>query len=195
MGEPENDVDHASSRFIDAKLERHGLEIDTQEYRRWTRAMWEAARDALREVRDGQQIDGEIADWLLHTIGELLANQTPQEIEYLLERKKGTSPDSLDIKESKKYAILYVQAAKTKDVKDRTPIKTVADMYGCSKQAVRDWVKQYPSVQWDEYQTSRSTEKRVDSLKRLLTRNAKHFCSHSRAQRAIERRGRKAQPK
>lgn len=75
MGERESDADDANGRFIDAKLQRHGIAPHTEEYRRLTRAMWEAARDAFRKLRDGQRIDSEIADWLSHTIDQLLANQ------------------------------------------------------------------------------------------------------------------------
>jgi hypothetical protein len=195
MAKLEYDMSDANCLFIDAKLKRHDIKPTTQEHRQLTRNMWQAAGDALRQARDGQFIDSEIADWLLHSINEILANQTPNEIAHLYERGRGAPPDTLDIKEAKTYAILYVQAVKNKDIEDRSPIKTIAEMYECKTQTIRDWTKQYPNVQWTEYQKHRSLEQRISSLKRLLKRNSRHYQEQSRAFQATDRRLRNRQAK
>lgn len=155
----ESDAEMPTERFIEARFkraERVALSKDylhTCEYGNLTRAMWNAAIDALQDVRKGQPLDSEIADWLANAMKTMATGTAEGELKnefaFIGSRGRGAPKYGENVQKAIRFAVALVRAVKdgrlkgTKDTRLNSPKSTVGwivEAYGCqARQTVYDW--------------------------------------------------------
>lgn len=151
-----------------------------------TKEMWESSVNALRYAAKGVPLDPEIAGWLAFVVGEIAVGKTPEELEDI--KTKGKPADTYVQAGYKDTAALYYQAVEAKDVADKSPVKTLSDQFGCSKQTIRVWVKNAPKGLWKKFWPSAPTEVRTKYLKMKIKYDALSILMTSGTEKAIRSR-------
>ena len=119
--------------------------------------LWGAVHVVLRAycrgmnfTRDGvpkEHFPVELADFLADQVDYILQGKIPAPIKDMVRHgSPGTGPSA---RRNIGVAIAYIHAAKTGLIKDKHPVKTIADIYGVTKRAVHYWKAKYRKNQSD----------------------------------------------
>jgi hypothetical protein len=173
-------------RFVDARMMRSIKKAQPKLYRSYTRAMWEAASDALLQVKSGQPLDEEIAVWLQHTIEMALSNRKSEDFDAL--RAAGGIRDTRDISKAKQVAALYKQAVAANAVNDLHVIDTLQALFGCHKQEIYKWIRNAPENLWDKFRPKDSLQVRIKSLHTNMKWAEGVLMTHSKTTKALRKR-------
>lgn len=203
MADKKHELLHSSpyEAFVEARMARHLDSDKSESYKRHTREMWKAAQELLLQVKSNKPLDSEVAEWLAHIIGELLANRSSSEVEAL--KHPGGISDTALISSAKETAVIYRQALldetvlKKKLLVDKAPIKRLAKEYGVSRTTINSWIQKAPCDLWrrfakaehlDSEAREQCLEASISRLLRKLKRDSSLYRKCSQSQPAIASR-------
>jgi hypothetical protein len=124
---------------------------------------------------------------LAQTVGGLArylaSGKIPEPIAHCARQGAVVGPSELrDIRR----AAIYLDAVKRKVIADTTPVKTVADLYGCRRTTVQTWSKKYRDTITDDERAIAP-----DLIKKQMKDAASRYAEAGRSRASVARRDRK----
>jgi hypothetical protein len=120
----------------------------------------------------------QLAHSIANQIQYIVAGKCPEPIAQLTGRgSPGVGPhESRDIG----IAVAYIKAAKSGDIKDRAPVKRIAQLFGVTHGAVRKWQRNYAFAEANDFFPHVSSSERLTLIKNEMRKAALRYRSTGR---------------
>ena len=124
----------------------------------------------------------QLAHLMANQIGYIVAGKCPRPIAQLTGRgAPGVGPHELgDIG----VAVAYIKAAKSGDIKDRAPVKRIAQLFGVKPGAVRKWQRKYASTEPNDFFPHVSFSERLTLIENEIRHAARRYREFGRGSQA-----------
>ena len=196
-------VEGAHARYVDAKKDLRSETLDGRAFpSQIAERPWKEMANALRAYssRENNALSGPVVEQfppemaldLAFTLEALLEGIVPPSVHSLLSRRgaPGVGPvERHDIE----TALLYIAAAERGMIYDKTPKKTIREMYSVTGRTVRLWSERH-KVDLDHWNPHWSNDQRGELIHSKVFKSAERYRKLGRSTNAILKRDSKRQP-
>lgn len=184
-------VANAFERFATALDKVNRGEISDENVRN----VWISIADVLaaytsekNDVKRGtpiEQFPPHVAVIIDYALRGIISGNIPDSLSIFLKRgAPSATPFEID---DKKSAVLYLEAVRAGLICDKSPNKTVCELFTVSSQTVRDWRNQLP-VSLDDFLPSASPGDRAEIIESRARKAGERFSKAGGGRQAIENR-------